>query len=49
MDDDDEPIPARFIWRLNELIEEARDRGLSDEAIADALEDAAGAMRARLL
>jgi hypothetical protein len=49
MDDDDEPMPARaFIWRLDELIDEAREHGLPDEAIADALEDAAGALRAGL-
>jgi hypothetical protein len=49
MDDDDAPMTARaFIWRLDELIEEARERGLSDEAIADALEDVAGAWRAAL-
>jgi hypothetical protein len=47
--DDEPPMPARaFVWRLDELIEEARERGFSDEAIADALEDAAGALRAGL-
>jgi hypothetical protein len=40
------PCPARaFIWRTDELIDEARDRGLSDEAIVDALEEIAGAVR----
>jgi hypothetical protein len=34
-----------FVWRMDELIDEARGRGLSDEAFADALEDIAGALR----
>jgi hypothetical protein len=36
------------VRRLDELIEEAREHGLPDDAIADALEDAAGALRAGL-
>jgi hypothetical protein len=44
-DDDDAPLPARAFWRLDELIKEARERGLSDDATADTLEDAAGALR----
>jgi hypothetical protein len=45
MNDKDTPMtPAMFAWLLEELVEEARDRGLSDSAIAAALEAAAAAL-----
>lgn len=45
-DNDDAPIPMRtFIWLLDELIDEARGRGLPEETIAAVLEDFAGALR----
>jgi hypothetical protein len=45
-DDDDMPMmPRVFIRRLDELIKEARKRGVSNQAIADALENVAGAVR----
>lgn len=49
-DNDDASMAAwAFIWRMNELIEEARERGLSNEGIADALEDLAGVLRSGIL
>jgi hypothetical protein len=49
MDDDDVPMrPPAFVGRLDKLIEEARERGMSDDAIAEALEDIAGALRVEL-
>jgi hypothetical protein len=37
-----------FARRLDQLIDDSREQGLLDEAIADVLEDAAGALRAGL-
>lgn len=46
MNDEDAPMSATmFIWLLDDLIKHARDRGLSAEVVAIALEGAAVAQR----
>jgi hypothetical protein len=48
MDDEDAPMsPAMFIRMLEDLIKEARERALSVEAIAAALDDTAAALIAQ--
>ena len=46
MDDEDAPMsPEMFIWMLADLIKEAQEHALSDEAIAAALDKTAAAFR----